>query len=276
MAVKLDREKSGENHHKKVQLLYAIEAKLLLRMFVRILLSCKKCINDGKAIDRQYPAELQDNGLYKMICNDGHETVTCLQEQKFEVLFDLALYAILDGYYREAVTSFASALERFYEFYVNVICIKHNINEDVYGEILKKVIKQSERQFGAYLFVYLLENGASPKLLSENQVSFRNDVVHKGKIPSKQEAIKYGQAVLDIIAPVLSRLNECEKDHVQTAVGRYVNKTMEQIKGKPDLCFMSISTTIRINRINSKAFLSVEDALSRILEKRRLNDLQRL
>lgn len=240
---------------------------------MRILLSCSKCINSGKARERQYPAELQDNGLYKIICNDGHETVTCLLEQKFEVLFDLALNAILDGYYREAVTSFTPTLERFYEFYVNVICIKHNIGEGVYAEILKKVIRQSERQFGAYLFVYLLENLAAPKLLSENQVSFRNDVIHKGKIPTRQEAIEYGQAVLDIIAPVLSRLNECERDHVQKAVGRHVNITKEQSKGKPVLCYMSISTTIRINRVNNKAFLSVEDALSRILESRRLNNL---
>ncbi len=243
---------------------------------MRIFLSCMKCSNEGKA-DKQYPAELQDNGLYKMICNEGHETVTCLQEQKFEVLFELALYAILDGYYREAVTSFASALERFYEFYVSVICIKHNIAQNIYQEAFNRMMKQSERQLGAYIYAYLLENATLPKLLKDDdQVKFRNEVVHAGKIPSKQEALDFGQAVLEIIAPVLCQLNEGEKDPVQKAVGRHIHKTMDQIKGKPNLCFMSISTAISISRISNKAYLSVEDALSRILEKHRLNDLQGL
>ncbi len=240
---------------------------------MKISLTCPKCNYNGKAIVPRYLVEVQDNGVYKMTCNAGHETVTCLQEQKFEILFDLALYAILDGYYREGVVNFASSLERFYEFYINVISIKRDIDQKKYQEAVNKVTKQSERQLGAYIFVYLLENGTLPKLLTENsQVKFRNDVVHNGKIPTRQEAIDFGQAVLDIIVPVLSKLNEYERDHVDAAVSSHLNKTMQHIKGKPSLCFMSISTTIRINRTNNKEFLSVKDALSRI-EKRRINPL---
>jgi hypothetical protein len=42
--------------------------------------------------------ELEDSGLYQLTCPRGHVSVTMMQAHKFEVLFDLAAYAILDGY----------------------------------------------------------------------------------------------------------------------------------------------------------------------------------
>jgi hypothetical protein len=51
---------------------------------------------------------------------------------KFEVLFDLAANAIVDGYYREAIASFAASLERFFEFFVHVACLKQGVEEDVF------------------------------------------------------------------------------------------------------------------------------------------------
>jgi hypothetical protein len=86
-----------------------------------------------------YYAELQDNGLYYMQCPLGHKTVTCLQEQKFEVLFDMGIYAIVDGYYREAVSAFAAALERFHEFFIAVICNKHGIPQEIFEKTWKMV-----------------------------------------------------------------------------------------------------------------------------------------
>ena len=58
-------------------------------------------------------ADLEETGVYDLTCPSSHRTAFCLQNFKFELLFDLGLQAIDDGYYREAVSSFASALERF-------------------------------------------------------------------------------------------------------------------------------------------------------------------
>ncbi len=78
-----------------------------------------------------YPkyVELRDDGRYEFTCENGHTTVTVLQEQKFEVLFDLGAHAILDGYYREAVASFTSSLERFYEFFIKAALFENDISE---------------------------------------------------------------------------------------------------------------------------------------------------
>jgi hypothetical protein len=199
---------------------------------MRILLHCMKCRYDAFNPDAFYPAELQDNGLYWMKCRRVHETVTCLQEQKFELLFDLAANAIVDGYYREAVSSFTSALECFYEFYVQVICEKSSISEDAFAATWKRVAAQSERQLGAFTFLYLIETGKPPGALSNTMISFRNDVIHRGKLPKKEEAVKYGQEILELIAPVLEDL-KAHREEISKVVGRHISKPTNKSLGSP-------------------------------------------
>ncbi len=71
---------------------------------------------------------IRDDGIYEATCPEGHKTYTLLQQLLFEVLFDIGAYAITDGYYREAVSSFTASLERFYEFYVKVISLKYGVS----------------------------------------------------------------------------------------------------------------------------------------------------
>jgi hypothetical protein len=119
---------------------------------------------------------LQDDGLYDVICPEGHQTTVRLANEKFELLFDSSGLALLDGYLYEAVSSIAVALERFREFYIRVIALKHLGGKESGMERLarilsigeafgpleqtwKKVKQQAERQYGAFLFLYLLETG---------------------------------------------------------------------------------------------------------------------
>lgn len=68
--------------------------------------------------------------------------------------------------------------------------------------------RQSERQFGAFVFAYLQQFNRPPSVIENKKVEFRNNVIHKGQIPTKEEALGYGQSVLDIIQPQLSELRE--------------------------------------------------------------------
>jgi hypothetical protein len=232
---------------------------------MRIRLACMQCFGERGEPDHVfYAVEIQDSGLYPMKCRFGHETVTCVQEQKFEVLFELALNAIVDGYYRDAVASFASALERFQEFYIRVVCLKHGMDRSAFADTWKKVSKQSERQLGAYMFVYLLERNSLPPTLPETESSFRNDVIHKGLIPTQDEAIRFGQKVLDIIAPTLAMLKEHYPDQVHTAVMEHIQKTRGQIKGMPRVSFMSIGSCVSIARALSEPQPSVAEEVMRL------------
>lgn len=65
---------------------------------------------------------------------------------------------------------------------------------------------QSERQFGAFLMAYLLEAKRAPALLPKRLTKLRNAVIHKGKFPNRDEAICFGQGVVDCAIPILELL----------------------------------------------------------------------
>jgi hypothetical protein len=228
-----------------------------------------QCVReDGKPSPEIYQAELQDDGLYRMECSHGHRTVTCLQEQKFEVLYDIGANAIVDCYYREAVSSFASCLERFYEFYVSIIADKHQVNEEIFQQCWKRIVNQSERQLGAFIFTYMIEEGKSPPLLSEKSVAFRNSVMHKGKIPTRDQAIAFGKEVLGLVSPLLRHLKVNYSEQVGRAVVRHVMKTRQATSGDPNIQFFTTATTISIARGNTEADPTLEDTLTRLQQQR--------
>lgn len=71
---------------------------------------------------------------------------------------------------------------------------------------MEKVSSQSERQLGAFIFLFTQHFKTKPELLHDNLVKLRNEVIHKGKIPTKDEAIKYGQEILELITGYLKKL----------------------------------------------------------------------
>lgn len=211
-------------------------------------MTCAKCMQDDIATAFPFGViAFSDDGRYEIACPKGHSSITLLQQQKFEILFDIGAYAIVDGYYREAVTSFASSLERFYEFFIKVMCAYKKIDFAVTSAAWKHVSIQSERQVGAFVFLYLLEFGESPKLLGSKKASFRNDVVHKGKIPSKSEAVEYGQDVLNFARPIIKLINERCKDAVNDVVFNYISEIMRPSDAGVATSTMCHSTILSIS-----------------------------
>lgn len=186
---------------------------------MHLLISCMKCFQEfGRPIGEFMRVEFRDDGKYELICSHGHETTTILQQQKFEVLFDIGAHAILDGYYRESVSSFAASLERFYEFSIRVFLSEASGADSLFKVCWKSVSNQSERQLGAFLFLWASSFKAPPILLSNDHVSFRNAVIHKGKIPTKDDAIDFGNAVLDVLQSNMLTLREQLPESVQQVV----------------------------------------------------------
>lgn len=160
-----------------------------------------------------------EGGVYEYECLNGHSTILNHQAHKFQVLFEIACQAIVDGYYRDAIASFSSSLERFYEFYVEAILIKNELYDSNIAQIKKMNSNSSEREYGAFSLVYLLEERSVPHdvermktkdLDNKEFKSFRNNVIHKGHIPSRINAMCFGQIVLDFIIPVLLSISKKE------------------------------------------------------------------
>ncbi len=165
----------------------------------------------NSAVD--FEVELNDENLYEFVCPKGHKALTQLQEQKFEILFDLASLALIDGYTKEAVASYSSSLERFIEYYILITSLKSKVTNDDFGKTWKQMAKQSERQLGAYFILRLMEK--KPTNWEEDRSTFRNKVIHQGYIPSSKEAIDYSQYVLTFIQNTLKELYETSKEYLE-------------------------------------------------------------
>jgi hypothetical protein len=236
---------------------------------MRLPLACMQCFRErGQPDEVLYYAEVTDDGLYHLPCRNGHVTTTCLQEQKFEVLYELAANAILDGYYREAVVSFTSSLESFYEFYLRVIARKRNVAEETFEEAWKRIVAQSERQLGAYTFIHTLEQGSPPPHLTESQIKFRNKVIHRGTIPTRTEAEDYGQKVLDAIVPVLVVLQVNEATYVSQEVVSRLRRLNARVPPSQHRSTMSMPGAISMARALSEPQPSLLQALSELKKRR--------
>lgn len=200
---------------------------MLLNLYCPICLAEHIKIGKEKGIDYMSPVfsdvyEVLNNGIYKTHCAKGHEGIVVVDNLKFELLFDLGINAIIDGYYRESVASVTSALERFYEFFIKVIWRSNGLDYEIIDKNWKSISNQSERQLGAFITAYLsLAQGEVP-LLKNEQVSFRNNVIHKGEIPSKEKTIEYADGVLQLIDKSLEVLRMNHEQFIQD-VGNYMS-----------------------------------------------------
>lgn len=157
---------------------------------------------------------VDDSGWCQFTCAYGHEQIIGLNNLKFELLYENGAYALLDGYPREAVATFAAALERYFEFHVTALAVHRGIHGKAFDAAWKSVGNRSERQLGAYLVSHALEFGDAPPTLADkkrpNLEQLRNDVVHNGKMPTEQEAIEFGNEVLQIIRVGIIKLRSLE------------------------------------------------------------------
>ena len=120
---------------------------------MRIPIVCSVCSAENQGIAAYYPDEMRDDGVYIGSCPSGHRVVVATQTLRHEMLFEVGLSALSDGYPRDAISSFAAAVERFYEFAVMVLLRSAAIPQDAVATAWKVVSSQSERQFGAFVFL---------------------------------------------------------------------------------------------------------------------------
>jgi len=192
-------------------------------MIVRLF--CPQCAMDASkklkgSIDIEVPvpvSQLADDGIYQVKCGKGHVGNVILDNVKFELLFEMGLNALVDGYPREAVSSFTSSLERFYEFYWRVAMTHVGVAASDIEQGWKPISKMSERQLGAFTTASLLLTKTKPNLLSPNkQIPFRNNVIHNGYVPKNEEAVAFGDSVMELINEGLDELRSLDSDALIT------------------------------------------------------------
>lgn len=171
------------------------------------------------ACQREVRVEFADSAVHDVTCpRCGARFCVFVRKHKFEVLFDLGTKALMDGYAREAVASFAATLERFFEFYVRAYALERAAGaEGDFGAALatledtwRHVASQSERQLGMMALAYLLREGREPEFLTPKALGadFRNRVIHRGYLPRREEVDAYAARVFALIDRLLGELGE--------------------------------------------------------------------
>ncbi|MDH6268325.1 hypothetical protein M2360_003730 [Rhizobium sp. SG_E_25_P2] len=181
---------------------------------MKVLIVCPKCNqmyfegNTAFGAPTIHSVPITDNGICIFTCERGHTTSTLFTQPKFEVLCEVAAQAIVDGYFRDAVASFAAALERAMEFYCRVIFNTRG-KDDEFNLAWNPLDKSSERQFGFFHAVFSMENSKKVPALNDGKkgTQFRNKVVHKGYIPAKAETVEFGQTIVDLIIEIIAPLH---------------------------------------------------------------------
>lgn len=168
---------------------------------LNIYITCSQCIrlsqNPPDPQDLQfYKVPVNEEGVYNFTCYKGHETTAISAYDKYQILFQMAANALLDGYYFEAVGCFIASVERFREWTIKFIWYLNGIGEEKYVELWKKQLKNfSERQLGAFSSMFINHFKEAPLIFDDKQNKFRNSVLHKGKIPTKDETYEFGEYV---------------------------------------------------------------------------------
>lgn len=204
-------------------------------------LSCGVCSKDILPAGKFLILEITDANYYQATCGEGHVSTISMQSRKFEILFEMGAVALLEGYHREAVANIAGSLERFLEFYIDVMLLEDGIDESEFKASWKLVSGQSERQLGAFIFIYLSKNQHAVKYISNDAIKFRNTVIHKGYIPTYDEVSKYGQSVLAFIDPIFEDLKDNHVDSVHKLIRRDYSK------------FPSLTNTVGLETIITNA-----------------------
>jgi hypothetical protein len=141
-------------------------------------------VSSGKSSHELHPVYVHEmdaadvhSGKLTLRCEQGHTTVVTMPIPAFELLFDFGCSALLDGYPREAVTSFASSFERFEEFTCRFLLARRNVSFEGVDAWWKEVASQSERQKGSFVALWIAEFFWEPPTLPSKLIKLSTTVV---------------------------------------------------------------------------------------------------
>ncbi|MBC1185897.1 iron-containing alcohol dehydrogenase [Kluyvera sp. SCKS090646] len=220
---------------------------------MRTIATCMKCFQElGHPSNEIVYLPYYEDRIAIHSCSHGHKNALVLQSQKFEVLLESGAEALLKGFTLEACATFYAALERTYEFAIQVYVVSRDIDGEAFVSMFKEIARQSERQIGVFMALYLLDTGKAYKLdpsLSE----FRNKVIHKGEIPTPEAAHEFCSKIYGRISELIDVLKVAHSESIQSIVINDMLKRQSKLDANTTVAsssgtlFFSLSNSL-INR----------------------------
>lgn len=156
--------------------------------------------------------QFNDKNYYEVECSNGHKTNLIIQNEMYEIHFDFGIIFFDKEMYRPAFLEFVAAFESFIQ-YGNIYMLGDGTYKE-YEEMLSSVVKLSERQLGGFLYQYY-NNFRKKAPIRSVMATLRNDVIHNGHFPTKDETKKYGEYVLNFIRTSLMDLSTMQSSVIQ-------------------------------------------------------------
>lgn len=213
---------------------------------MKAIAACPTCILEQSKGGKQprfdpVVGELDDNGSIHVTCEHEHYGIVVFDERRYSVLIKSAARAFLDGYTNEVVAVMSSALERAYEFYVRVSCAAKGVNPSAFEAAWKVVASQSERQFGAFQFLHLLDHGH--QLAVDQAIPHtRNKVVHQGHIIREADALEFAEKVFAIVDALDKSMRSMFSSHFKEQAEREVKVQQDAIPNGVEYLTLSMAT----------------------------------
>ncbi|EEA02781.1 conserved hypothetical protein [Burkholderia sp. H160] len=185
---------------------------------------CLECDADGSSVGNSVLSSVlldlrpAGDGRYRSECSRGHQQIVALRQQKFEILFELAAYAIRDGHYRQSVSSCTASLEAFHEFFLRAMAYQNGIKKERFDAAWKLLGISPQNRQEAYLLNYRNCCARPPVLLSPQQTAWKDSVMKKGKMPTREECVTFGQAVLHVLQTAMRDARDAFPNGVKQAM----------------------------------------------------------
>jgi hypothetical protein len=106
------------------------------------------------------------------------------------------------------------------------------------------VDNQSERQRGAFTFLYLVENRKACDMPDESSAGRRNKVIHKGFIESRASAIAIANRTISFIKDRIKELGANNPRLLEEFNLARMDELKEKHKDKPNVRFLSVWTIL--------------------------------
>jgi hypothetical protein len=181
---------------------------------------CSQCLDIDPNNYQYCVGEVNADLVVVSICPVGHKVISRIAHHLFDVLYSSGVNAFLKGCYSESVMSFAASLERAYELFTKVTLHIEGIEYDKIDIFWKEIASQSERQYGAFCSQYL-KFKKEAWTINMDMVKFRNKVIHKGHIATREEILIYGEFITKTLYMILKPIHE---NHSREAGGFYFHQ----------------------------------------------------
>lgn len=169
-------------------------------------------------------AELSD-GRMSMVshCPPGEEHPFFPVVHRHELLFEMGIHSLWNGDPRAAVAHWHAAYERFLEFWCLAALDLRELDPGTFDTAWKPLARRSETQLGFFLGTHLSLTGEiAPLSAVQKHVELRNRVVHKGYVPTTDEAFRFGQAVADFVIALAVKLRAVDDEKISSLSATHV------------------------------------------------------